>query len=99
MLVGHGAPPRLVGRGGPPALATASLPVRSVANRATYGGVPTWCCFATGQAAGTAAALAVSGGLSPRELDVGRIQSDLLGQGLKLGLAGEVTAEVAGDRS
>ena len=55
-------------------------------------------CFATGQAAGTAAALAVSGGVLPRELDVGRIQSDLLGQGMELGLAGEVAAEVAGDR-
>ena len=50
-------------------------------------------CFATGQAAGTAAALAVSSGLSPRDLDVAQIQDRLLGQGMELGLPGEVAAD------
>jgi hypothetical protein len=52
-------------------------------------------CFATGQAAGTAAALAVRAGLAPRELDVALIQDELLRQGMELGLPGEV----AGGRS
>ena len=59
-------------------------------------------CFATGQAAGTAAALAVRDGVSPRDLDVAEIQRSLLGQDMELGLAGEVagglTSDVAGER-
>ena len=59
-------------------------------------------CFATGQAAGTAAALAVAGGVAPRDLDVGRIQSDLLGQGMELGVPAAVAeglaTEVAAER-
>jgi hypothetical protein len=47
-------------------------------------------CFATGQAAGTAAALAVRDGLPPRVLDVGLVQDELLRQGMELGLPGEV---------
>jgi glycine/D-amino acid oxidase-like deaminating enzyme len=41
-------------------------------------------CFATGQAAGTAAALAVAEGVTPRELDVALLQSDLQAQGMDL---------------
>ena len=59
-------------------------------------------CFATGQAAGTAAALAVRDGVSPRDLDVAEIQRSLLGQDMELGLAGEVagglTSDAAGER-
>ncbi|HMK93454.1 MAG TPA: FAD-dependent oxidoreductase [Thermoleophilia bacterium] len=43
-------------------------------------------CLATGQAAGTAAALAVRDGVTPRELDVALLQSDLEDQGVDLGL-------------
>ena len=43
-------------------------------------------CLATGQAAGTAAALAVGEGRSPRELDVGALRSRLAGQGVILDL-------------
>ena len=60
-------------------------------------------CFATGQAAGTAAALAVRTGLAPRELDVGLVQDELQRQGMELGLSGAVggepAAEVVGERS
>lgn len=60
-------------------------------------------CFASGQAAGTAAALAVRNGVSPRDLDVTEIQRELLRQGMELGLPGEVTgglaSEVVGGRS
>lgn len=38
-------------------------------------------CFATGQAAGTAAALAAAGGVPPRRLDVGRLRCLLRDQG------------------
>ncbi len=38
-------------------------------------------CFATGQAAGTAAALSAAGGIPPRRLDVGRLRSLLREQG------------------
>ena len=59
-------------------------------------------CFATGQAAGTAAAIAVREGLSPRNLDVAEIQDDLVRQGMKLSLPGKVVgglgSEVAGER-
>jgi len=44
-------------------------------------------CAATGQAAGTAAALALSHGLTPRTLDVSWIQRDLVRQGVDLGVA------------
>lgn len=42
-------------------------------------------CMATGQAAGTAAALAAREGLCPRDLDVKKIQAALLSQGAKIG--------------
>ncbi len=38
-------------------------------------------CFITGEAAGTAAALAAKGGVSPRELDVGKLRSTLAAHG------------------
>lgn len=38
-------------------------------------------CMATGQAAGTAAALAAAGGIAPRDLDVGKLQARLAGAG------------------
>ncbi len=40
-------------------------------------------CLATGQAAGTAAALAVQAGLRPAQLDVSALQATLLAQGVK----------------
>jgi hypothetical protein len=43
-------------------------------------------CFVMGQAAGTAAALAVAQTISPRELDVGRLQAALTAAGAYLGL-------------
>lgn len=39
------------------------------------------CCMAMGQAAGTAAALAVKGAKSPREMDINRLQDALRAQG------------------
>jgi len=43
-------------------------------------------CSATGQAAGTAAALALEQGKAPRELKAGQLQEALQGQGMDLGL-------------
>ena len=56
-------------------------------------------CFATGQAAGTAAALAVRHGVSPRDLDVAQLQDDLVEQGMELGLTSEVAAAAPGAES
>ena len=42
-------------------------------------------CFVTGQAAGTAAALAAKTGISPRHLDVKRLQSVLRSAGVYVG--------------
>ncbi len=42
-------------------------------------------CFATGQAAGTAAALALKEGVSPRELNVALLQENLMAQGVDFG--------------
>jgi hypothetical protein len=41
-------------------------------------------CLATGQAAGTAAALAVEGGRGPREIDRGELQASLIEQDVRL---------------
>jgi len=41
-------------------------------------------CWITGQAAGVAAALAVAQGVRPRAVDVGRVQCELLAQGVYL---------------
>jgi hypothetical protein len=41
-------------------------------------------CWITGQAAGVAAALASQGGIAPRFVDVGALQSALLAQGVYL---------------
>jgi ribulose 1,5-bisphosphate synthetase/thiazole synthase len=46
-------------------------------------------CLATGQAAGAAAALAVSEGVSPRDLDITRLQKTLVAQGDDLGTQAE----------
>ena len=42
-------------------------------------------CFVMGQAAGTAAALALAAGCAPRDVDVGELQRRLRGQGAFLG--------------
>ena len=42
-------------------------------------------CMAQGQAAGTVAALAVRGGLSPRAVDIGEVQAVLQQQGAEIG--------------
>ena len=47
-------------------------------------------CLATGQAAGTAAAMAAATDVSPRDLDIARLQADLIGQGADLGLEAAV---------
>lgn len=47
-------------------------------------------CSTTGQAAGTAAALALRQGVAPRLLDVSVLQKTLLEQGMELGLAKKV---------
>ena len=44
------------------------------------------CCMATGQAAGTAAALAVGIGVTPRKLDFPELREVLLDQGVKLAI-------------
>jgi hypothetical protein len=46
-------------------------------------------CFATGQAAGTAAALAAQAGAPPRRLDIRTLQRHLLEQGVYLGASAE----------
>ncbi len=51
-------------------------------------------CLATGQAAGTAAALAVAGNVAPRAVDVAVLQSALADQGVVLGVE-----EPAGDHA
>jgi hypothetical protein len=51
-------------------------------------------CWITGQAAGTAAALAVQAGVQPREVDVGALQQALLAQGVYLRPRGQA-AEMA----
>jgi hypothetical protein len=45
----------------------------------------TMTCMALGQAAGSAAALAVSEGISPRNIDIGSLQKTLTRQGVRLG--------------
>jgi hypothetical protein len=45
------------------------------------------CCFATGQASGTAAALAIKSGSSLKELDIKTLQETLVKQGAKLNLS------------
>jgi hypothetical protein len=45
-------------------------------------------CMAFGQAAGTAAALAAAGGIPPREVDVGELQTTLVRQGADIGAHG-----------
>ena len=52
-------------------------------------------CWITGQAAGTAAALAVAQGVPPRDVDVGALQQALLGQGVHLRAAAEAPAVAA----
>jgi hypothetical protein len=59
-------------------------------------------CFATGQAAGLAAALAVREGVAPRDLAVDQIQDGLCRQGMELGLPDRLsdgmTSTVTGER-
>lgn len=43
------------------------------------------CCMALGEAAGTAAALAVKNGVTPRQLDVGELQRTLVKNGVNIG--------------
>ena len=55
-------------------------------------------CFATGQAAGVAAALAVRDGCAPRDLAAGRIQDELAAQGMELELLGGAAAPERAER-
>ena len=51
-------------------------------DRMTYGSVRVMpVCLVTGEAAGTAAAMAAAQGSAPRELDVARLRRDLLAHG------------------
>lgn len=50
-------------------------------------------CWLTGQAAGTAAALAADAGVLPREVDVGRLQALLIAQGVPLRQTAPVAPE------
>jgi len=50
-------------------------------------------CSATGQAAGTATALAIKHGVTPRRLDVSLLQETLISQGMDLGLGQKVAVE------
>lgn len=52
-------------------------------------------CWMTGQAAGTAAALAANAGVKPRNVDPRKIQSELLKQGAYLSPAVEAAASIA----
>ncbi len=52
-------------------------------------------CWMTGQAAGVAAALAAAAGVTPRELDVARVQAELLRQGAYLSPSIEAAAKTA----
>jgi hypothetical protein len=52
-------------------------------------------CWLTGHAAGVAAALATAGGVRPRDVDVRRIQTELLNQGAYLRVGAEASAAVA----
>lgn len=56
-------------------------------------------CFATGQAAGTAAALALRTGVTPRELDVTLLQRTLEEQGMDLGLPAPTAPDPAATHS
>ena len=47
-------------------------------------------CSATGQAAGTAAALALKGGIFPRNVDVALLQKTLREQGMELDLSAKM---------
>ena len=50
-------------------------------------------CWVTGQAAGVAAAVAVSQGVEPRAVDVARVQARLRAQGVYLRTPAEATAQ------
>jgi hypothetical protein len=50
-------------------------------------------CSATGQTAGTAAALALKRGVTPRSLDVSMLQKTLIEQGMELGLPENVVTQ------
>jgi len=52
-------------------------------------------CFAMGQAAGTAADLALAAGVAPRAVDVGELQRRLQGNGAYLGEEAQLKSEVA----
>jgi hypothetical protein len=49
-------------------------------------------CWLTGQAAGVAAAVAISQGVTPRHVDIARVQSALRNQGVYLRTAAEAKA-------
>jgi hypothetical protein len=59
----------------------------SVDHRAHHSTKEIPACFATGEAAGTAAAMAVASTVSPRALDIKKLQAKLLSQGASLGIS------------
>jgi hypothetical protein len=54
-------------------------------------------CWLTGQAAGTAAALAASAGIRPRDLNIARLQEALISQGVYLRRSGASERPSEGD--
>jgi hypothetical protein len=58
----------------------------SVDHRAHHSTKEIPACFATGEAAGTAAAMCAQSGQSPRDVDVGQLQRRLTEQGASLGI-------------
>jgi len=55
-----------------------------------------FCCFVTGQVAGTAGALAAMRNILPRALNVSTLQRALIGQGVDIGKAGRTLADIGG---
>lgn len=55
------------------------------------------CCFTMGEAAGTAAAIALKNGVTPRQVDRREIQKELIASGVNLGQSLRVIPGVTGD--
>ncbi|MHB1413705.1 MAG: FAD-dependent oxidoreductase [Chloroflexota bacterium] len=91
---GYGIPYRCLLAKGIEGLLVAGRCISS-ADEVSYGSVrQTPACGTTGEAAGTAAALAVRSGVSPRRVDVASVQAILASRGIPLGNAVPIPAPV-----